>query len=183
MIRKNVLCHIRYNLRIFFVITAMTGIFIFICCAQSLAKHSELKKTKVTWENCVAFRSGEAIYIDFKKLVYGEMELSESAVKNSKTEQLKDSIIDFIKPDLIYIYDSLKNDRHRQLSKTEKIYNYKIVKEKTYIGNRKGEWTPLKIKFLKNLEAPKQREEEYYPCMVIYLECKWFSGEYEINCD
>jgi hypothetical protein len=155
------------------------------CFAQTPKTVKQSKKQKIHLVSGLAFRAGKALYFDFGKsdFDYSEIYKSLHSSNNSKTDVLKDYAISFF-PGELYVYDRDKDDTHLcgYNPHTQKIYFYKIENEKGYVGNKSGEWSPLNIKFIKNITDESDPNEEYSPCMLVHLECKWFSGDYIMMC-
>lgn len=185
MIRKNALCHIKvgfFKNNYIFCIAIVLFVVTFTAYSKDLEKGNESNTAKLTWENGVAFQSGKALFIDFRKIDDAELNMTEGELKKSKTNSLKAAVIEYTDPDLIHVYDAYKNDRYGRIDETERTYKYKINKNKAYLVNDKGEKALVNITFVNYLSEPKKRDEETFPCMVIHWSCKWFEGDYEIRC-
>lgn len=177
MKNKRDLCRIRdFKIVVIFL-------FAFFAFAEMGESQNKDESSIVHIENGVVFKGEKVLFIDFKKLDYPELNLSDDGTKKTSDEILKNSIIDYTDDGTLHVFDSKNSDRYAQIIETEKSFTYKIKGRKAFVYNKAGDRSLLKVLFVKTLKAPKETDDPYYPCMVLYLECKWFQGNYEIQCE
>ncbi len=138
----------------------------------------------IIWKKGFAIRNDTVLLFDPKEMYLG-FYLSDREVKKINSEILPYSII-FCGGNIIEAYNSPKRDRYNYIIETERVFCYKISGYTLYLKDpfeEKGKWEPVKIRFIKELKPDPDREHAQYPCMLVYLETKWFKGEYELECE
>lgn len=146
----------------------------------------KLKNDKsITIKNGVVFKDGKAIaFFPFEE--FFSLSLSRESIRQSKEDILHAVELFFSDAMVLNIGDSKKTNPYFVLPETERELCYKIDGYTLYLKDpldEKGEWEPLKIRFIEELEPDPDREHAQYPCMRVYLETKWFRGEYEVECE
>ena len=143
-----------------------------------------MKELNITWKNGVAFRNGKAMLFDPKQTA--GLFKSKKEIQQSQSEILKYSVFHDIANCMFFVFDSRRDDPYKFIVETEKILCYKISDNTLYLKDpleKEGKWEPVKIRYIKEIKPDPDREDEQYPCMLVYLETKWFKGEYELECE
>ena len=79
------------------------------------------QENNIEFKYGVAIQDGKALYIDPDKMEgVALVAISERAIKNSKTDILKNSKLVFIEGNGIYAYDSTRKDPYFEILKTER---------------------------------------------------------------
>lgn len=81
---------------------------------------------------------------------------------------------------LIYVYDVMKDDPYYGLPESERILKYKIKNYTLYVSEDGKLWEKVKFKVVNDKEHIDEEDPSITVYWVIYLECKWFKGEYDI---
>jgi len=135
------------------------------------------------WEDGISFLDGGIVIINPWEA--GKLIISEDIIGATKEKIIIGSTLLFYQCSVVAI-NAPKNDPY-SLSGEEKEYCLKTDGEKLYIkAPKEKEWSELKFKYLGEIPKDKhtyETEIAYYPCKKIKLECKYFSGIYEIHCE
>ena len=137
------------------------------------------------WEDGVGFLKGGKVIFNPWELPTGELIISEDAIKMTNKKIIVGSKLWFSKCSVV-VYNAEKNDPYFT-GGDQNEYCLKTDGEKLYIkAPKEKEWSELKFKYLGEIPKDKhtyETEIAYYPCKKIKLECKYFSGIYEIHCE
>ena len=148
-------------------------------------KIKEIKMDKnVLIKNGVVFKNKKALMLLPTEVIAAYM--SRKSIEQSNEEYLKAVELFFSDAMILHITDSYKNNPYFTLPETEKCLCYKIEGYNLYLRDpleKDVKWEPVKIRFIKELKPDPDREHAQYPCMLVYLETKWFKGEYELECE
>jgi len=148
-------------------------------CNQA-ASESQITDNGIEFKHGVAIQNGKALYIDHKKMEgIAAIVISEDSIKRSTSEILEASHISFIGKNKIYVTDSKRDDPYFELVDTERVFLYKIMNNRMYISEDGKSWSKLNVRIIRiyNGKFGKYEEPTY---MTIYLECKYFKGEYDL---
>lgn len=158
------------------------------CRKYTSINYKMMKKLKsdnsVTIKNSVVFKDGKAIaYFPFG---FAFLYLSRESIRQSKEDILHAVSLFFSDAMILSIDSSYKENPYFTLPEMQMQLCFKIDGYTLYLKDpldEKGEWEPLKIRFIEELKPDPDREHAQYPCMRVYLETKWFKGEYEVECE
>lgn len=117
--------------------------------------------------------------LDYKDSSSMQMVLTDEAIKKISTDIIKGGRI-FWDEEGLLVYD-IKNKPpyYFQVNDSEKQLKYKIENKTLYISEYGKNWEKVKVKII-NANPPKLKKDEEPVVLIIYLECKWFKGEYEL---
>lgn len=80
--------------------------------------------------------------------------------------------------DLITIHNGRFDESERENNKKQLYYS--VRNNEAFVSDDKNTWDHLKIRIINRKHRRSVPPEMYMVVMRIYLECKWFSGEYEL---
>jgi len=139
----------------------------------------------IKWEDGVGFLKGGKIIFNPWESPTGGLIISEDVLKTTNKKIIVGSTLWFYECSVV-AYNAEKNDPY-YCEREKNEYCLKTDGEKLYIkAPKEKEWTELKYKCLGEIpkdEHTYETEIAYYPCKKIKLECKYFSGIYEIHCE
>jgi len=158
------------------------------CCEKTENNNTfykDLSDKKIKWEDGIGFLKDGRIIFNPWELPTGGLIISEDTINATKDGVINASTIRFYECSVIAI-NAPKNDPY-SISGDEQEYCLKVDEEGIlYIKTLKEkEWSELKYKYLGEIPKDEHTYETkiaYYPCKKIKLECKYFSGIYEIHC-
>jgi hypothetical protein len=136
-------------------------------------------KEKIIWKNGIAIINGIPKYILPNKMLRSRMFLSKRFIKRINSFTIKAALIDFSynsnMKDYLLIRESNRDDPYCPTDPNDKtaikLY-YKITDNNMFVSKNGKEWDRL---FLKIIDS---NPKDPNIIMVIYLKCKYFSGEY-----
>ena len=174
-------------LAIIFVTTLFCG------CSNTTAKQTdacvcESQKTEksndnIKWNNGIAYLNNEPAYFDPRKIPYPDLVVSKSESEKLQTTDIPNGYLSFHSDKCVLdVYLTKAKDRYLYDVKTKKTYEYQICNQRLWIRERKGNWEPITIIYVKESKESLSGWKEYAPCMTIKLKTKWFSREFTILC-
>ena len=160
------------------------------CCEKTENNNTfykDLSDKKIKWEDGIGFLKDGRIIFNPWELPTGGLIISEDTINATKDGVINASTIRFYESKCsIVAYNAEKNDPY-YCGREKNEYCLKTDGEKLYIkALKEKEWSELKFKYLGEIpkdEHTYETEIAYYPCKKIKLECKYFSGIYEIHCE
>jgi len=149
------------------------------CNAESIA--DVVKSTKgIVVRNGVAFVNDQASF--FVQQKSGKLFLEKTNIEKSKDDLVKSARLLFNENNELYVFDVFRDNPQMILQTSRRKFCYKVSNNKMFLSGIDGSWQ-LRMRFIKVLEEDKQNTNPQYPCSLVYLETKWFKGEYEIYCE
>ena len=80
----------------------------------------------------------------------------------------------------MYIYDVKKEEPYWSLTESKRIIIYKVENDTLYVSANGKQWEKVKFKVVSDEEHIHEDDPSITVYWTIYLECKWFKGEYDI---
>lgn len=143
---------------------------------------STLKGDSIEFKHGVAIQKGKALYIDPSKMGgVGKIAFSEAYIDKISEPILKGSHIYFIGDEQIYLLDSRKANPYFELFETKRQYFYKIEGHALYVSQDKKTWDKVTVRIVNmDHEESRLKDADAPIYMTIYIECKYFNGEYDL---
>jgi len=129
---------------------------------------------------CGAVRGGKALYIDPYKLEFPELLISRESIRDSKDEIIKAAGLVWTDEALL-VFNSEKAHLRAILWDTKRSLFYKIEDNRTLLSEDGDDWDVLQVEIVDDREGPPRGPDRIVVYMIVYLECKWFKGDYKIS--
>ena len=155
-------------------------ILVTLLCSNIICSKQE--NSEIKWRVGVAIINDEPKYFDPAGLVNPDMFMSPKYRNKIKREIINAGLLAWgdEKEPYVYIYDVYKDRPYRWLSKTKRVLPYKVEHNNLYLSEDNKKWERVKFKVINDKEHIAEDDPTITVYWVIYLECKWFKGEYEI---
>lgn len=139
----------------------------------------EAQGKSTVWRDGLAIIDGVPRYLDANKMYYPRLIKSRRAIINSQVPIITSGILQMCIDEggnelWVYSIDKSKGF-YWQVIESKVIYYYKVKNNVMLISKDKKSWHEIKISIVD--EKPKHKDT----IMIIYLKCKFFSGEYDIS--
>ncbi len=125
--------------------------------------------------------NGKPKYFDPSGLVNPDLFMSPSYRNKIKSDLIKAGVIlvDY-EDSLLYVYDVKKEEPYWRLTESKRIIKYKVENDTLYVSANGKQWEKVKFKVVSDEEHIHEDDPSITVYWTIYLECKWFKGEYDI---
>lgn len=142
----------------------------------------EQTEPNIKWKMGIAIIDGIPKYFDPEGLINPDMFMSPLYRNKIKSEVINAGVLSWggvEEPD-VYIYNINKSKPYFRLYDTKRVLYYRVDQNKLYLSEDKKKWEEVKFKVVNDKEHIAEDDPSIKVYWVIYLECKWFKGEYEI---
>lgn len=166
------------------IIIVMIGAIIFtlsmIYANGSTLSNLKEEKIDIQYHNGVVLVNGEPKYLDPNYLEVPELFISVDYVKKLNGEIVKAGILRFLKEPKLSIYDVSKSQLNLALIDTRRELMYKVENCTLYISENGTKWDEVYFRVVNDKPHKDKYDSSIIIYWVVYLECPWFKGEYEI---
>ncbi len=129
----------------------------------------------------VVLIDGKPSYFDPSGLLNPDLFMSAGYRKNIDGEIIKaGNIFANDRDGLLYIIDTKKDDPYSILIKTRRTIKYKVENHALYVSGDGKQWEEVKFRVVNDKEHISEDDPYLTVYWVIYLECSWFKGEYDV---
>ncbi|HBR30012.1 MAG TPA: hypothetical protein DD789_11330 [Firmicutes bacterium] len=128
----------------------------------------------------VVIVNGQPKCIDPNYFEVPDVVMSENFKQKMNSEIIKAGRLSFLTEPKLLVYDIKKDQPGFLLRNTKRELKYKVENQTLYVSDDGIEWEAVKFKVV-NDQPHKDKDEPFVTIYwVVYLECRWFKGEYEI---
>jgi len=142
---------------------------------------NENKISEIEFNTGVALINGKPSYFDPSGLLNPDLFMSPGYRENIDEEIIKAGKLSVNPEDkLIYIFDTKRDDPYSILFETMRTIKYKVDNYTLYVSEDGNKWEKVNFKVVNNKEHIAEDDPLITVYWIIYLECSWFKGEYNI---
>ena len=152
---------------------------IFVSNRKALSNGNEIKND-IQYDIGVVLVNGEPKYLDPCYLEVPNVNMSIDYINKLDYEIIKAGNVLFLGNSRLVIYDINKNRPNIPLIKTKRELKYKVENQTLYVSSNGTRWEPVKFKVINDQPHKDKYDSSVTIYWVVYLECRWFKGEYEI---
>lgn len=128
----------------------------------------------------VGIVNGEPKYLDPNYFEVPNVIMALDYINKIDSDIIKAGHLLFLGDSRLLIYDSKKNRPNLRIVKTQREFTYKVENQTLYVSDNGIEWEPVKFKVINDQPHKDNNDPSITIYWVVYLECQWFKGEYEI---
>jgi len=140
----------------------------------------ETKSIEQLENNKILNAAGEEYFFNPADYQTGRMVPTKKMIKNTTGDIIKGAILVWFPTGGLRVYDSEKNDPYFELVETKLKLKFKTSDEKLYISDDGVNWGKVTVRLIDNNPPKPKDPKEAEVIKILYLECPWFKGEYEL---
>jgi len=138
----------------------------------------DVTEEEIQYKFGVGIVNGEPKFMDPTYFEVPEVYMSRDYLNNIDGDIIQAGILRFFGNSRLVVADVEKSWPNIPILKRE--LKYKVENQTLYVSNNGTRWKPVKFKVINDQPHKDKYDSSVTIYWVVYLECRWFKGEYEI---
>ncbi|HBR33333.1 MAG TPA: hypothetical protein DD734_01790 [Firmicutes bacterium] len=138
----------------------------------------DVTEEEIQYKFGVGIVNGEPRFMDPTYFEVPQVYMSRDYLNNIDGDIIQAGILTFFGDSRLFVDDVEKS--WPNISLAERELKYKVENQTLYVSSNGTRWEPVKFKVINDQPHKDKYDSSVTIYWVVYLECRWFKGEYEI---